>query len=186
MTPPGHRLPCGAELDALVKQVTEEAPPSDRAHQQQCPYCRTALHALTRSWADVQTLAAEPVPLPPGLSARVMGRVRELAARMTTTFVLATARGQTRINHGVIGQIAHRAALTVPGVLFASAQAGPGHAPDPARLTLTLRLVIAFGPAAAALADAVRAAIGEHLPRLTGATVSSIDVTIDDIADFHD
>jgi uncharacterized alkaline shock family protein YloU len=185
MTPPEHRLPCGAELDALVTQVTDETPPPDPAHQLRCPYCRTALHALTRSWADVQTLAAEPVPTPPGLSARVMGRVRELAVHMTTTFVLATARGHTRINHGVIGQIAHRAALTVPGVLFASAQAGPGHATDPARLTLSLRLVIAFGPAAHALADAVRAAIREQLPRLTGATVSSIDVTIDDIVDFH-
>jgi uncharacterized alkaline shock family protein YloU len=182
MNVPEDRLPCGTALDDLVTQVTEQAPSTDPGHQAQCPYCQTALHGLTRSWADIRALAAEPVPVPAGLTARVMSRVRELAARMTTTFVLAGALGDTRISHTVIGQIARRAALTVPGVLFASAQARPGQPTDPARLIFTLRLVIAFGPAADALADAVRAVVHQHIPRLTGATVSSIDITIDDIA----
>jgi uncharacterized alkaline shock family protein YloU len=183
MTAPEDHLPCGIALDDLVRQVTEEDPTPDPAHQAGCPYCQTALRGLARSWADVQALAAEPVPVPAGLTARVMSRVRTLAARMATTFVQADVLGETRISHTVIGQIARRAALTVPGVLFASAQARPGRPTDPARLILTLRLVIAFGPAADALADAVRAIVHQRIPRLTGATVSSIDITIDDIAD---
>jgi uncharacterized alkaline shock family protein YloU len=180
---PQDRLPCGTELDALAAQTADGAPPSDPEHQARCPYCQTALGALSRSWDDLRAFASEPVPVPPALTSRIMSRIRELAARVATNLVLAAERGQTRISHAVIGQIARRAALAVPGVLFASVQTTSGQATDPTRVTLALRLVIDFGPAADALADTVRAAVHQHLPRLTGAGISSIDVRIEGIAD---
>jgi uncharacterized alkaline shock family protein YloU len=179
---PPDQLPCGTELEALAAQITDGIPVPDPEHQARCPYCQTALTALSCSWDDLQAFASEPVNIPPALTSRIMTRVRELAARAATNLVLATHRGQTRISHAVIGQIARRATLTVPGVVFASVQTTPDQA-DPTQVTLTLRLVIAFGPAADTLADTVRAAVHHRLPRLTGAGISSIDIRIEDIAD---
>ena len=183
LNPAHDRLPCGVELDALVTQVADDVPPADGPHQARCPYCQTALGALRESWGDLRALAREPVPIPPGLTARIMRRVRHLAARVADTFVLATVHGRTSISHGVIAQVARRAALAVPGVLFASAHPAAGHPAEPARLAVALRLVIAFGPAADALAAAVRASVRRRVPRLTGAEITAIDVAIEDIAD---
>jgi len=183
VTPPHDGLPCGVELDALVLQVADDVAPADPTHQAGCPFCQTALAALGRSWEDLQALAREPVPVPPGLTTRIMVRVRALAARMATNFVVAGLHGQTRISHTVLGQVTRRAALAVPGVLFASAHPAPGVPTDPGRLTVAVRLVIAFGPRADALASAVRASIRRRVPRLTGAEVSRIDIVVEDVAE---
>jgi len=176
-------LPCGVDLDSLIAQVAEDRPPADPAHQANCPYCQVSLRAFRGGWRDVQALADEPVPIPPGLTERIMVRVRALSARLVDSIQLATPRGDTRVSHAVVGQVVRRAALAVPGVLFASAHPRPHDPPEPARLSVAVHLVVAFGPALDALAAAVRAVIHQRVPALTGADLGRIDLTIEDVVD---
>lgn len=181
LDPKPERLPCGVELDALVAQVADDAPGPDAEHEATCPYCQTALRGLGAAWGDFQSLARAPVPIPRGLTARIMHRVRDLAHRAAQNVILASTRGHTQISHTVIAQVARRAALAVPGVLFASAQPTPGQAKDPDHLTLSVRLVTTYGPTLHAIADAVRTTLRRRLATLTGAEVERIDITIIDI-----
>lgn len=177
------RLPCGVELDSLVDQITEQTDPRDPAHQARCPYCQTALRSFRQGWSDVQTLAGAPVLIPPGLTTRIMTRVRALARRAVQNIILTSARGHTQISHQVIAQTARRVALAIPGVLFASAQSEPSKPADPIRVQLTLRLITTYGPSLHPLAKVIRAALEKRLPRLTGATFDNIDITFTDIAE---
>lgn len=181
--PSHNRLPCGVELDTLVDQITEGTVPPDPAHQAHCPYCQTALRGFRQGWSDLQTLAGAPVAIPRDLTTRIMTRVRVLARRAAQNIILAGVHGHTQISHQVIAQIAHRIALKIPGVLFASAQPDPGEAADPTRVKLTLQLITAYGPALHPLARAVRAALHRRLPRLTGAGIDTINIVIADIAE---
>lgn len=177
------RLPCGAQVDDLVAQIAGDAPPIDAAHQARCPYCQTALHGLQESWADLQTLADEPVAIPLGLTARIMTRVRDIARQAMRHVVLAVPRGHTLIRHTVAAQIARRAALTVPGVLFASVQAGPATPAQPGSVKLELRLVTSYGPPLAAIAARVRTVLQRRMAQLAGAQADEIDIVFADIAD---
>jgi hypothetical protein len=132
MTAQPEQLPCGAELQALVIQVTDDQQPIDPAHQNSCPYCQTALRSLRQGWGDVQALTREPVPIPPRLTAQIMARVRTLARHVTDSILLGHRRGETRISHTVIGQVIQRIASAVPGVVFASAKPIPHDPPNPA------------------------------------------------------
>jgi len=181
--PSRNRLTCGVELGTLVDQIADGTPPRDPSHQDHCPYCQTALRGFRQGWSDLQTLAGAPVPIPPGLTTRIMTRVRSLARRVTENIILAGAHGHTQISHQVIAQIARRVALATPGVIFASAQPQPSEPADPIRVKLTLRLITTHGPALRPLATTVRAAIHRRLPRLTGATIDTINITFTDIAE---
>jgi len=183
LNPADDRLPCGVELDALVAQLADDATPADPAHEARCPYCQTALAALSRSLGDLHTLAREPVPVPPRLTRRIVTRVRHLAARTGHSYILATVHGHTRISHAVIAQVARRAALAVPGVHFASAQPAAGDPADPTRLAIGIRLVVAFGSPVEPLADAVRVSVRRRVPRLTGAEITTVDILVEDITD---
>lgn len=184
MTTTNHeRLPCGVELDSLVTQVTEAQPPADFTHQAACPYCQVALRTLNQSWSDVQALARQPVPIPSQLTAQIMRRVRGLARHVTDSILLGHPHGETRVSHAVVRQAIQRLAVAVPGVVFASVRAVPHEPPDPKRLGVAVRLVVVFGPAIGALADAVRLVVDRRIRTLTGAEVSRIDITIEDIAE---
>lgn len=177
-----NQLPCGVSLDTLLRQVADERPALDPAHQVHCSYCQTALRALHQSWSDIQTIARAPVPTPPGLTARIITRIRKLAHRAGRNIILATPRGHTQISHHVLAQIARHAALSVPGVLFASAQPAPEQPADPARINLAVRLITTYGPALHAIAAHVRATLSEHVNALTAAELSTVDITFADIA----
>ncbi len=181
MSPHDDRLPCGAELEALVAQATEGTPAADPRHQERCPYCQTALRGLGTAWEDVRALARVPVPVPHGLTVRVMRRVRNLAGRAARNLILAVPRGRTQISHDVIARVAGHTALAVPDVHFASARPAPGRPGEPDRLDLSVRLVAAYGPALHAVAAAVRAVLRRRLRTLTGADVGQIDITFSDL-----
>ena len=181
MTPEPRRLPCGADLEQLVTQVADTEPPTNAAHQARCPYCQATLRRLRDAWQDLHTLATQPVPIPPTLTAQIMTRVRILARRATDSILLGHPRGETRISHAVVGRVIGRVALTVPGVIFASARPIAHQPPDPRRLSVTIRLVVAYGPAIEALVQAVREIIDRHVPTLTGAQLTQIDIAIEDI-----
>jgi hypothetical protein len=178
------RLPCGAQIDDLVAQIAGDAPPIDAAHQARCPFCQTALHALQQSWGDLQSLTEEPVPIPPGMTARIMTRVRDVARQAVHHVVLAVPRGRTLITHAVVAQIARRAALHVPGVLFASAQATPVTPAHPRCVKLELRLVTSYaGPPLTEIAANVRMALQRRVARLAGAQADEIDIVFADLAE---
>lgn len=183
LEPNHNRLPCGVELDTLVEQITEGTSPRDPDHQAHCPYCQTALRGFRQGWNDVQTLAGVPVPIPPGLTMRIMTRVRALARRAAQNIILTSGRGHTQISHQVIAQIARRIALAIPGTVFASAHPKPGETADPIRVKLTLRLITTYGPALHPHAAAVRATLNRRLPNLTGAEIDTIDINFIDIAE---
>jgi hypothetical protein len=182
MTPELRRLPCGADLEQLVAQVADTEPAANPAHQARCPYCQATLRGLRDAWQDFHTLAIQPVPIPATLTAQIMARVRILARHATDSILLGHPRGETRISHALVGRVIGRVALGVPGVIFASARPIPHQPPDPRRLGVTIRLVVAYGPAIEALVQAVRAIIDRHVPALTGAQLTQIDITIEDIA----
>lgn len=182
LTDERERLPCGVELAELVTQVADGDVPLDPHHQRRCPYCQAALRRLQTGWADVRTLAAEPVPVPADLTARIMARVRTLARGATGSLLLGSPRGETRIAHTVVARSVQRLALTVPGVVFASVRAVAHDPPDPARLNVAVRLVVTLGPAVDAIADGIRALVDRHILRLTGGRIDRIDITVDDIA----
>ncbi len=183
MTRDDERLPCGVELEQLVIQVADGQPPVDAAHQNGCPYCQAALRSLRRGWDDVQALAHEPVLIPAGLTAQIMARVRTLARHLAGSILLGHPRGETRISHTVVARSIQRVAAAVPGVVFASAKPIPHDPPEPGRLSATIRLVVVFGPAIDALTRTVREALDRRIPTLTGAELSRIDISIEDIAE---
>jgi hypothetical protein len=69
-------LPCGADLDALVVQVADEAASPDPGHQAGCPHCQAALDQLGELWSLVDRLARERVEAPERIDAVVLGRIR--------------------------------------------------------------------------------------------------------------
>ena len=182
MTPKPRRLPCGTDLEQLVAQVADNEPPTSPAHQANCPYCQTTLRRLRDAWDDVHTLTTQPVRIPPTLTTQIMARVRILAGHATGSILLGHPRGETRISHALVSRVIQRVALGVPGVIFASARPIPHHPPDPRRVSVAIRLVVAYGPAIETLVQAVRAIIDRHVPALTGAQLTHIDITIEDIA----
>jgi hypothetical protein len=177
-----RRLPCGADLEQLVVQVADNEPAANPAHQGRCPYCQATLRRLRDAWEDVHTLATQPVPIPPALTAQIMARVRILAGHAADSILIGHPRGATRISHVVIGRVIQRVAFTVPGVIFASARPIAPEPPDPRRVSVAIRLVVAYGPAVEALVQTVRAIIDRRVPALTGAQLTHIDITIEDIA----
>lgn len=171
------RLPCGVDLEDLVRQVFEGTPPSDPAHQRSCPHCRAALRRIEGARDDMKGLAAEPVRVPAGILGRVMARVRARTALVT---VDVGTRGSTLVADHLIAAVARRAALGVDGVGHASVIAAEE---DPAGVVaLRVRLIVAYGPSISAIAASVRDAVARDVADLTGATTRSIDVSIDDLA----
>jgi len=170
------QLACGTEVDALVKQVTQDAPPTDPAHQQDCAHCARALEGISSVWHDVRGFAEQPVTVPAGLLRQVMSRVRSQSTLLALT---SQPLGSTTVSAAVVGQIARRAAVGVDGVAFASASVTD--APD-GSVTVRVRLIAAYGPSIDALADDVRARIVTAIMALCGVPVAIVDVFVDDVS----
>lgn len=174
----GHaRLPCGTDLLALVQQVSDGLPPADPEHQAGCVHCRRSLARIRSTLDDVRGLASERVVAPPDLARRVMRRLRGEQARVA---VSASARGRTSVNQAIVAQVAQRAALDVPEVVFASALMTDPEAGGSVRVEV--RLVVAYGPALERVAGAVREHIIGDVAAVTGLLVEDVDVRIDDLS----
>ncbi|MBV9047797.1 MAG: hypothetical protein JOZ98_00530 [Solirubrobacterales bacterium] len=180
------QLPCGTELATLLEQVADDQRAPNPAHQDNCPYCQTALRRLRQDWVHVQSLAQEPVPIPEGLTAKIMARVHTLAGHLADSILLGHPRGETRIGHTVVSRVIQRLAATTPDVAFASVKLGPQDPQQPRRLSVTIRLIVTFGPAIERIADAVRNILNRRVPTLTGAELDRIDITINDITEPPD
>lgn len=177
----GGVLACGTPLGALIDQVADHQTPVDAAHQASCAYCHAALVALGEAWGEVLAFARQPVPVPAGLTERIMSRIRALLARIGDSVVLIGAPGETRVSERVVGRVARAAALTVPGVVLPSAVGIVVDPRDRGRVRLRLRLVIAFGPSIDEVATGVRAQVSAHVRAQTGARVTGVDIAVADI-----
>jgi hypothetical protein len=183
VTAPDDRLPCGVALETLLNQVADHDPVEDPGHQESCPYCQAALRHLQQGWDELQMVAHQPVAIPAGLTAKIMAQVRALTRHVTDSILLGHPGGETHIAHTVIGAIVQRDAARAPGVIFASARLHPQKPAHPRRVTVALKLVVAFGPAIEKIAEAVRKNLRRRIPALTGAELGRIDITITDIAE---
>ncbi|MCA1698194.1 MAG: hypothetical protein LC790_04530 [Actinobacteria bacterium] len=172
---------CGTPLELLIDQVTEDHPPVNAAHQARCAYCQSALVALGEAWGELQAFARQPVPVPAGLTERILRRVSALIAHVADAVVLVGERGETRVGERAVGAVARAAALSVPGVVWPSALRIVVDPRDHSRVRLGLRLVVAFGPSINALASAVRSGVGDRVGAQTGARVDGVDIAVEDI-----
>jgi len=181
MIGPDETLPCGVTLEALLMQVADGQQVDDLSHQRTCPYCQATLRRLEQGWGDVHALTLQPVAIPRGLTAMIMERIRTLAGYVADSILLGHRRGETRISHTAIAKTIQDVAATVPGVVFASVMLSAQQPPHPRRVNVALRLVVSFGPVMERVADAVREVLHRRIPRLTGAQLERIDITIGDV-----
>jgi uncharacterized alkaline shock family protein YloU len=192
-----ERLPCGAEVAALLDQVTQGREAERSSHQAACPYCQALLPELGRLWAPVRRLASEQVVVPPAVLAAVMRRVRALVAAAWLGLRTGT-RGTTRVAHWVVAKLASLAAREVPGVHQALSRVTP---PTPGRprdeaaspggdgtveagtgqAAIDLRLVATYGDPLPHVADAVRANVIRRIRQLTGLQITQVNITVDDL-----
>ena len=177
-----ERLPCGTSYAELLVQVADDQPASDPAHQSSCPFCQSTLRRLRQDWADVEAAVSQRVELPPGLTAKIMARVRALTAQVADFVVLGEARGETRISHVAVGRAIQHIAMTAPGVAFASVKLVSRKPAHPRQLTVAIQLVILFGPAVKTVAEGVRERVRRRAAALTGAELTRVDLEITDIA----
>jgi len=169
-------LPCGVDLEDLMRQVFEGAEPVDPDHQRSCRHCQGALRRLRAVADDVHGLASQPVAVPRTLFAAVMAKVRARPALVT---VDVKATGTTLVADRVIAEVAERAALWVDGVDYASVIASEER---PAGVVgLRVRLIVAYGPALPPIAAEVQRVISRDVIEISGATPRSVDVRIDDL-----
>lgn len=194
------RLPCGTEVGQLLDQVDAGHAEQRTEHQRSCPFCQAALGELAELWEPLRELAADRVPVPPGLVAEVMAQVRQLASRVWFA-VLPESGGVTRVAARVIAVIARQAACRVPGVVVAlgnstehgaaraAAEATRGHRyPGSAvgvagsHVAVDLALTTRYGASIPALAELVRRAVIRDVHAATGIEDVEVNVTVDDVA----
>jgi uncharacterized alkaline shock family protein YloU len=193
-----ERLPCGAEVAALVEQVATGRGDQRSDHQATCLHCSTLLPELDRLWAPMREFTREQVTPPPGLVTRrhapgpPVGRGR-LAG-------LAQWRpGTTRVARWVVARIAGLAARQVPGVhqvLSHVADVDPVSEPAPAahksqrrdaadvgtgRTAIHLDLITGYGESIPNVTQAVRRIVIHQIQDLTGLEVTEVNITVDDI-----
>jgi uncharacterized alkaline shock family protein YloU len=171
------RLPCGADLEELSRQVFEGEPARDPDHQAGCEYCRAALRRLRSLAGDLNGVAAVEVKPSRSMVSAVLSRIRARPALIT---VDVQERGATMVSDAVVAEVARLAAGTVPGVRHASVIASEER-PDGV-VALRAHLVVALGPSLPEVAEEVKQAVAAAVSELTGATPRSVDVTVEDLA----
>lgn len=197
-----QRLPCGAELSALLEQVADDRGEQRSAHQRSCPYCRVALDEAGRSWAPVRELAADDVDPPEGLVRSIMRQVHRLAQAGWLT-LRRTARGVTCVSGWVVAAIAEAAADDTPGVhrvgtsfgrlidtVRAIVPAGEGERTASGgkayevaehQAGVDIEVVTVYGARIPDVGEAVRRNVIARVESLTGLDVAEVNVEVTDV-----
>lgn len=195
-----EQLACGRSWTALLDQLTEHpAAPPDDDHQRQCPHCQAARAEVDRLQQSLATLVEEPVTTPPGLTDRVMQRVREAAGDHWYSRISGEL-GSTRVAARVIAVIARQAASRIPGVAVAlgrtteplpaatnaaatEAHRGTGAAVGVIGGTAIVDLALAadYGTNLHRVAELVRRAVIQDTRDLAGLDVVQVNINIDDV-----
>ncbi|MBA2629872.1 MAG: Asp23/Gls24 family envelope stress response protein [Thermoleophilaceae bacterium] len=177
------RVPCGAELAALVEQVADGHAAQRSEHQLACPHCQVALVDLAARWAPVRSYADRPVAVPPTLVALVLRRVRA-CAEADRFVVLTTARGVARVSAWTLERMAALAAGRVAGVravVGRTVQLAPNPSGRPS-VKVQLDITVAYGSSLVKVADAARREVVAEIESATGVLVQAVDVTVEDLA----
>ena len=189
----GDRLPCAVPVDELLVQVADGTRPRDGRHQSACPHCRATLAEIGALWVPIGQLATEHVNAPPGLTASVMAKVRELP-RNAWHAVIPGDRGTTYIAARVISAVTKIAAESLPAVALAvgPAQQSPAsEAPTPtagaqvgvagSHLILNVHIIVRHGEHIPTQAQILRSRIRDQLQRLIGLRPSEINIAVIDV-----
>lgn len=118
-------LPCGAEVDPLLEQITDGRATDLDAHQRECVHCQAAIAEFTALWVPVTESAAEFVPAPSGLTAAVMSQIRVLMRDVWYT-LQTTELGAIRIAARIVAALARDSARMAPGVRVALGRSSQG------------------------------------------------------------
>ena len=198
------RLTCGAEVDLLLEQVADGHAGQLTEHQRDCVHCRAALGELATLWSPVRDLAAAPVPVPPGLTASVISRIRRLVRGAGYTLQINEG-GVIRIAVRVVAALARVSAGRVAGVRLAlgrtdgsavTAPAGPApRGPDPIRTAagalgrtavVDLAVAVSYDRPVRDVARDIQRHVSVALRRDLGLQNVTVNVTIADILDDAD
>jgi uncharacterized alkaline shock family protein YloU len=169
-------LECGRDLLVLVEQVADDLPPAEPEHQARCPFCQEALRRLRVAFGALRDLAGEAVRPPRGLSARVLDALRR---ERDGVLIGDAAGGRDTVSETIVTQIARRAAAAVEGVRGTSVVAARD---DDGGVVLDVHVTAGIGPSLPDLAAQLREAVIAHVWALAGVRVTTVDVTVDDIA----
>jgi uncharacterized alkaline shock family protein YloU len=179
------QLPCGADIDAMIEQVTDGRAGERTAHQQACPHCQAALAEHDRLWSSVHDLAAGPVQAPDGIVEHVLRQIRGLS-RDPTHARLPGPRGETRIADHVIAVTARVTTDSVPGVRAALARSrtdDPDVVAGVAGTSTAVHITLAatYGHDLYSLAQRIRTTVSRRIRAVTGLHPVEITIVIDDV-----
>jgi uncharacterized alkaline shock family protein YloU len=197
-------LPCGADTDLLLEQVADGHAGDRDAHQLGCVHCQAALGEFTGLWEPVTELAASPVPVPPGLAAAVMGRIRALVHDIWYTLEVSDI-GVIRVAARIVATLARDSARMIPGVRVAlgrstrgdlaalAERASFGHRHPHAAVgvlgrtaAVDLAVAVSYGSAVHEVAHEVQRHVIATLREQVGLQNVTVNVTIDDVLDDED
>ncbi len=192
-------LPCGAEVDLLLEQVTDGHAADLDAHQRECVHCQAAIAEFTALWAPVAEAAARPVPAPPGLTAAVMSQIRVLVRDVWYT-LQTTDLGVIRIATRIVATLARDAARVVPGVRVALGRSTRGKAATVAEratsqhhhphaavgvlgrtAVVDLAVAVSYGDPVHEVARDIQRHVIATLRENLGLQTIAVNVTVDDI-----
>jgi uncharacterized alkaline shock family protein YloU len=194
-------LACGADVDLLLEQVAAGHGADLDAHQRECVHCQAAIGELSDLWAPVTELAVTPVPVPPGLTAAVMGGIRGLIRDIWYTLE-TTDVGVIRIAARIVATLARDSARMIPGVRVAlgrstrhdlaavAERATFGHRHPHAAVgvlgrtaVVDLAVAVTYGAPVHEVAREVQRHVITTLREQVGLQNIAVNVTVDDVLD---
>lgn len=174
--PAPPRLDCGRDLLALVEQVSEGLPPAEPEHQARCPFCQEAIARLRVAFDALHDLAGRSVRPPRGLSSRVLDVLRR---ERDSVLIAAGPGGRDTVSEVIVSQIAREAALAIDAVRHVSVVSASR---QDGGVDVDVHVTAALGPPLPELVALLREQVVAHVWALAGARVTTVDVTVDDVA----
>lgn len=183
----GFALPCGRQLETLWDSIEAGTAVRPGTHERDCPHCSTALSSLTALREAASELAAEPVPVPPRLTDRIMSSVRaEIRRARMIPLPGLEPEGRAEISEQAVAIVLRFAADSIEGIRARHCTVRP-HADDSAggghgRVDVEMTLAIRYGtrPGDEVLAVVRRAVMAAADARI-GLRVARCDLYVEDI-----
>ena len=189
------RLPCGADIDALLEQVSAGRGDQRDAHQAGCPHCTAALSEYDRLWAPVRRTAHTEVRAPDSVLADALRRLRNVTSDPDHGSIVGP-EGITRISGRVVVVVARETAQEIDGVRVAltslTSGAATASSDEGVRVVagiagrstaVEVSLAADFRADLVALGERVRTTVAARVRDLTGLDPVAVTVHIDDVLD---
>ena len=188
---PDDRLPCGADIDALLEQVSAGRGDQRDAHQAGCPHCTAALAEYDRLWAPVRRTAHTEVFAPDSVLAEALRRLRDVASDPDYGSIVGPD-GTTRISGRVVVVTARETAQAIEGVRVALSSLTSGAASSEVGVRVVagvaghstaveVSLAADYRTDLVALGERIRTEVEARVRDLTGLDPVAVSVRIDDV-----